>query len=181
MRMSRSDHERTDAARLLAEAEEVRRQPRRERCRKVVDDLELAVVDETVDEVVNGCIDRALEPLHRLRREPARDERALLVVRRIVLGDHVLFLRRDARPVATAAREDVGAPFDVDQRGVLHDRPQLVLLVAPHRTFGTHGAERVVHAVDIGVEVDVEQIRRRHARESAPPALCVESHDAETA
>ena len=88
---------------LVAEAEQVRGEPRRERRGEVVDDLELAASDERVDEIVDDASDHRFESLHRLRREPPGDERALLVVRGIVLGDHVLFLRRDPRAVATAS------------------------------------------------------------------------------
>ena len=127
---------------LVAEAEQVRGHARRERRGQLVDELELTVVDEPVDELVDHAADHRLEPLHRLRREPARDQRPLRVVHGIVLGDHVLFHGRDARAVTAAAREDVGAPLDVDQRRVAHDRPQLVLLVAPHRAVGARSSGR---------------------------------------
>ena len=53
MRISRSDHERTAAPCVVAEAEQVRGEPRRERRGEVVDDVELAALDEAVDEVVD--------------------------------------------------------------------------------------------------------------------------------
>ena len=95
MRISRSDHERTSgqwsspkprrcavsrAGNGAARSSTTSSSPR---------------ADEPVDEVVDDRRDHRLESLHRLRREAAGDERALLVVRGIVLGDHVLFLRRD--------------------------------------------------------------------------------------
>ena len=158
--MSRTGSERRA---ILAEAEEMSRQPRRERCREVAHDLELTTVNELVDEITHGCIDGAFETLHRLRREPARHELTLRAVCRIVLRDHVLFLRSNARSVTTAARENVGAALDLDQRRVLYHRPQLVLLVAPHGTLRPHAAERVVHAFEVRAEVRVEQIRRHAA------------------
>jgi len=135
--------------------------------REIVDDFELAAVDEAVDEIVDRCVDGGFEPLDCLGREPPRDQRPLCVVRGVVLGDHVLLLRRDARPVATAAREDVGSPLDLDERRVVHDGPQVVLFVTPHRPGRAHCSQRLVHAVDVGVEGRGEEIGWVHRRESA--------------
>ena len=80
---------------LLAEAEQACGHPRREGRRKVVDDFHLAPVDERVDEIGDDGVDLRFEALYRLRGEAPGDERTLVVVRRVVLGDHVLFLRRN--------------------------------------------------------------------------------------
>ena len=153
---------------IVAEAEKVRGELGGERRREFVDEFHLAAFGDRLEEFVDHRLDHRFEALHRLGREAPSDERTLVVVRGIVLGDHVLFVHRDARAVGPQAREHLRVALDLDDRRMVDDGPEGVGFVAPDGPLSAHGAERVVHAGDVAVELGREQIRgseEDHTRE----------------
>ena len=113
---------------------------------------------QRVDQPVHDPDQQRFEVPHPLRGEPARDQPAVLGVDRVVEGDHVRFVRRVEGAVPQPRDEDVVATLHVHHIGMVGDGPQPVLLVAGQRPGLAQAAERLVHAVEVHVELGVQQI-----------------------
>ena len=148
---------------VLREAEQVGREAARELARRAASTTSISPsVGDGVEQLGRRSLRRnGLVARGALGREPAGHERALLGVPRVVLGDHVVLLGRPQRPVALAADEHLGPALDVDEVGVPGDADEPGRRVAVHRIVGPQPRERLVHAVEVGVEALVEQIRLR--------------------
>ncbi len=144
---------------VLREAEEVGGVATRELRGERVHNLHLASISDRVEQLVDECPQRLLLGDDAARREAPGDERALLGMPRVVLGDHVVLFRRPHRAVAATADEDGRPPLYVHEVGVPGDADHPGLRIVVHRVVGAQVGKRLVHAVEVGVEALVEEIR----------------------